>query len=564
MGLLGCGPNASIGGDGGSSVDADVGCNPGAQRCDGNGLETCVDGQFQPSETCPQACNDVLGCVVCQPNTGTCEGNTAHTCAPDGSGYVDMECDPVQGVTCNPGTGACEGACSPRALGSSYLGCEYFPTVTGNMVSAAYEFAVVIANASNLQADITIEGGALTAARTFPVAPNSVVVHRLPWQAALKLCVGNSWSVCSSSHPQSALAAGGAYRLRSTAPVTVYEFNPLDYSFVGAPENSFTNDASLLLPTNVWRNEYYVASWQPTAGLSPSLMAVTAHQDGTQVTITTRANTTAEGGAPAFTAGTPQTVTLNAGDVIEIGSITGDLTGSHVLADKPVQVIGAHYCANVPDGFGFCDHLEESMFSVDALSTRYIVNAPAVTTIPNGKEQMVRIIATQPNTTLTYDPPQAGAPTTIANPGDFVEIARQAASYLITADHKVMVAQLMEGSSVAGGTGDPAMALAVPVDQFRSDYLIHAPTNYLTNYLDITAPTGATVMLDGAPVTNFTPIGNSGYGLARVTPLGPGPGNDGNHVLTGSAPFGITVYGYGDDTSYWYAGGLDLEDIPID
>jgi hypothetical protein len=35
-------------------------------------------------------------------------------------------------------------------------------------------------------------------------------------------------------------------------------------------------------------------------------------------------------------------------------------------------------------------------------------------------------------------------------------------------------------------------------------------------------------------------------------------------VLTGSAPFGITVYGYGDDTSYWYAGGLDLDDIPID
>ena len=26
-------------------------------------------------------------------------------------------------------------------------------------------------------------------------------------------------------------------------------------------------------------------------------------------------------------------------------------------------------------------------------------------------------------------------------------------------------------------------------------------------------------------------------------------------------PFGITVYGYGQYTSYWYPGGLDLKDI---
>ena len=46
-------------------------------------------------------------------------------------------------------------------------------------------------------------------------------------------------------------------------------------------------DASLLFPSNAWRNEYYVASYQVlTDGTVfwPSLMAVTAYQDGTEVT----------------------------------------------------------------------------------------------------------------------------------------------------------------------------------------------------------------------------------------------------------------------------------------
>jgi hypothetical protein len=106
------------------------------------------------------------------------------------------------------------------------------------------------------------------------------------------------------------------------------------------------------------------------------------------------------------------------------------------------------------------------------------------------------------------------------------------------------------------------MALGVPVEQFRSTYLFHAPTNYTTNYVDVVAPMGAVVMLDNAALT-LTAIGATGYGLARVNPLGPGPAGDGNHAINGSLPFGITVYGYGQDTSYWYPGGLNLTDIPV-
>jgi hypothetical protein len=118
----------------------------------------------------------------------------------------------------------------------------------------------------------------------------------------------------------------------------------------------------------------------------------------------------------------------------------------------------------------------------------------------------------------------------------------------------------MSGQTLGGNAGDPDMALAVPVEQFRASYLFHAPTNYNANHIDITAPMGATVTLDGTPHSDFTAIGATGFGLKRIQ-LTNGPANDGNHAIAGDATFGITVYGYGDFTSYWYAGGLDLTDI---
>jgi hypothetical protein len=322
----------------------------------------------------------------------------ATACNEDGTGYFEEFCDPVQGLSCDPHGGGCVGQCTQQALGTSYIGCEYFPTVTGNTTGTTFDFAVAISNTSNAIATVTIEGGALTAPQTVTVQPQSVLVQTLPWQTALKLCgeVYTDGCYASGTLQTAALAQKGAYHLRSTVPVTVYQFSPLQYEKQGS--FSYTNDASLLLPTNVWRGKYYAASFDPLAGFAyPSQLAVTAMHDGTTVNIRAKAPTTAGQGAPGFTQGVGQSVTLNAGDVIEISSSTGDLTGSFVDADKPVQVISGHYCANVPAGITACDHLEESMFPVDTLSTRYMINAPAVTTLPSGKVEVIRIVATEAN-----------------------------------------------------------------------------------------------------------------------------------------------------------------------
>ncbi len=573
--LAACGPSVSENTDAGSGADAfDGTCTTGAKRCTGNTLQTCNNNEWTTDQVCDNACDPSFGCTVCVPGSGTCNGNTSTVCLADGSGYVDQECDPVQGVTCNQSSGVCEGACAPQALGKSYIGCEYYPTITGNMVwGDRFQFAVVISNTSGQPAGVTIEDGGLTAPITLSVPAQSVAVQSLPWHDGLKLCSGGTANGCGHPVTPGILAAKGSFHLRSTHPVTVYQFSPLNYQ--SGADFSYTNDASLLLPTNVWTGDYVVAAWTQLdadpVGLNtwPGLMAVTAKEDNTSVLITTKSDVPAGTGSPAFTAGVPQAVTLNAGDTLELTApgtygVTplADLTGSFVAADKPVQVISGHYCAYVPDStVGFCDHMEQSMFPIDTLSKAYIVTTPIMPNLPNGKERVIRIVATAGDTQLTYDPPQAGAPTTISGSVGYIEIPRTTGNFLITADKKVLVVEYMEGQDAGGNTGDPAMSLAVATDQYRDNYMFHAPTNYENNYVNVTAPTGTTVMLDGTEVTGWTAIGSSGYDMARVSL---GAGNNGNHTATGTAPFGISVYGFGQYTSYWYPGGLNLDVIPID
>jgi hypothetical protein len=130
---------------------------------------------------------------------------------------------------------------------------------------------------------------------------------------------------------------------------------------------------------------------------------------------------------------------------------------------------------------------------------------------------------------------------------------------VVTADKKILVAEYMVGQDAGYGTSDPAMVLAVPTEQFRSNYLFYAQPNWSANFVDILAPTGANVSVDGAPVGAFAPIGASGFGLAHV-PLNNGTG--GSHSLTSDQKVGISAYGVLNYGSYWYPGGLDLDVIP--
>ncbi len=570
-GALALGGCAAAGGnkatpDGGDDTEStDDECEEGATQCEGTVFQTCVDGEWQDTEECDGVCDPELGCLVCTPGEAYCEGSTSMVCNEDGTGWIEEECDPLLGLICDESSGLCEGVCAEQTLGPSYIGCEYYAVVTANLLRYDFDFAVVLANTSaTATASVNIEGGKLATPVDFEIPPNSVHVERLPWDFDLKVCpFGDMLGICNNPPDDGVFVEQGAYHIRSNQPVTAYQFSPLDYTD-GDIMYSYTNDASLLLPVNALSGKYVVIAWPPYlyGGLYPypSMATIVATEDGTNVTVTARA--TAGGGSlGTFDQGVAKDVILDAGDALELLSNVGDLTGSLIEADQPVAVIAGHYATNVPTNLSSQDHLEEQLFPVETLGNSYVAAAPAVPTILDGKERFIRVVAAESGTTIAYEPPISGAETYLTEVGDFAEIAQQTGDYLITADKKVIVAQYMESALAGGDTGDPAMALVVATDQYRDEYLFHAPANYETNYANVIAPSGAAVTLDGAAVTGFVSVGSTGYEVARVELDNTG---DGNHFATGDQPFGISVYGYGWCTSYWYPGGLNLEEIVIE
>jgi hypothetical protein len=498
-------------------------------------------GGYKSETPCMNLCIEPLGCVACEPGTAKCEGNQVQICDDQGMGYVAGDtCDPLLGLACDANMGACAGACAN--LGLSYIGCEYYPVVTQQLdayVGPNNPYAVAVANTTANTATVTIHRGANQVLQQM-VPANSVGVIQLPWVTEL-----------SNGTGPSKVVVDGAYRLRSTQPVTVYQFNPL--------KADVTNDASLMLPVNTWTGNYLTAAW-PYWAAYPGFLSITAKEDNTKVTVKAPKGgtpTQAGGGIDAQGNGV---VTLGEGDVLQITVANGgDPTGSIVTADKPVQVLGGHDCTQVPIGTVACDHLEESMFPIEALAKEYIVVPPVQ--VPNDqleKALVVRIVASEDNTTLTFDPDQPVAKN-LAKAGDFVELSKTTAKFVVKADKKILVAEYMVGQGANFGTSDPAMVIAVPSEQFRTNYLFYAQTQWQANYVDIIAPAGAAVQVDGVNVPNFTAIGNSGFSLAHVKLSNAG---DGSHKVSADKKVGISVYGVVNYGSYWYPGGLDLDVIP--
>ncbi len=590
--VTGCAPKAGVDDGNGDQPANDDPCTDGAGRCESDKLLVCEDGKFVVSEICSEHCVDGLGCVECIPGSGSCSGEEASVCLLDGSRYVSYDCDPLQGLACDFDSGACDGPCAPHRLGDSYIGCEYFPTVTGNQVRSEFDYAVVISNDNDDAVQVHIEGGGLGSAQMFLVAPHAVHVERLPWVKELKACEKFGDIECGNPQNRSALVHGGAYHLRTTAPVTVYQYNPLDYQLAvdGCKEGktegcSYTNDASLLLPVTAMTGNYYVAAWQNWWSRSAddwsSLMTLTATEDATTVTITSPSPSWGSAGLPALARGVPSTIVLDKGDVAQFFAKRDwqeevDFTGAHIQADKPIQVIGGHYCTET--SAMACDHIEESMLPYEALGTEYVVTAPEAVphnTWPNFSESFtvgeryVRIVATEPDTTLEWDPPNPRLapgqvlPTHIDNAGEYVQVGYTyfRDSVRVKSNHKILVAEYMVGGQTAN-IGDPDMSVAIPTEQYRNNYSFHAPINYEKNYVNVVAPLDALVYLDGSTtaLSGWEPIGTTDFGLLRLQLDNSG---EGTHTIEGSKTFGISVYGYGQFTSYWYPGGLDLKPIEV-
>jgi hypothetical protein len=564
-------------------------CSPNGVTCSGSVEQICNNGTLTTNDCSklnpPEQCANGYGCVVCIPGTGSCQGNVGTACNSTGTGTVTNNCDPQLGETCNAANGQCAGDCA--SVGSSYIGCEYYAVTMSNteIDQSTFFYSVSISNTSSKSATIVITGPSYN--QTFTLGAGAIQNYQLPWVSSVSCQGGSPCNGSAFQTPTTALIAGGAYHIKSTEPITVYEFNAYDYQLNvscssdpnGSPPcHSYTNDASLLIPVNALTGNYRVAagaSWGFSNGATtfqvPGVVTIIGTAAATKVTFAMAQGSIAPGAGLGASGGT---VTINAGDVLQITSAKdapvpgfgSDTTGALVTATAPVEVLGGHDCTFMPANNWACDHIEETNFPLETLATDYIVAAPYNKN--GGPKEFVKIVGTVAGTVLTTSPGQAGVPGTIG--AGQVVFFESTSDFHLVSSKPVIVGQYMEGQYQFGNgcataglsgppdCGDPAMSLAVATAQFRTNYQFIAPPSYYENWVNVIAPTGASITLDGTAVSGFgAPIGNSGYTVAHVSLCANGSCN-GVHSIQSNRPFGVEVYGYGYFTSYMYPGGLNL------
>ncbi len=503
---------------------------------------------------------------------GSSGGGTSSTGgSSNGGGIVDAG---------GPDLSTCAGAAEAK----SYVGCDYWPTVVANNVWSIFDYAVVVANAGTTPASITITGPAAFT-KTDTIQPGQIEKFYLPWVVNLK---GPDFNAETSAVPMTASVVehGGAYHVVSSVPVTVYQFNALEYGPQGGPPGkdwtscpgtasgvgcfSYSNDASLLLPSTAMTGNYRVMGQTGLSipGFGPVMgpyFAITVTQAGTDVTVKTSASSVvlAGGGVPAQS-GTGQFMLsgLNAGDVVEVvGGLgdTVDFSGSLVIATHPVQVISGVPCMEQPEGVQACDHVEESVFPAETLGQHYVVTVPT-SPLGNVVGHLVRFYGNVDGTTLTYLPSRPGSCPATLSAGQVVDCGQVSTDFEVTGNNAFGVGSFMLGGTLVdpnGGEGDPSQSFSVAVEQYRPSYIFLAPNDYDFSFVDIVGPPSVSVTIDGVAVTGFTVI-DANFSVARHALTA---GNAGAHTLNATAPVGIQVMGYGLYTSYQYPGGSNLTAI---
>ena len=515
---------------------------------------------------------------VCQSGETTCVDGDVSICKEDGSGFEDYQTC-LETEICI--LGACASLCEEAAKDYLSEGCEFFAVSTVNEYLAPAmqeDFAVIVANPSdNPPASVQVSraGSVLSQA---VVAPGDTHVFTLTMVADLV------------EAETTVLASQAAFIVTSTVPVAAYQFNPLNFQDAVNASFSFSNDASLLLPTHALGDDYRAMSW-PTWGefvaWTSGFVAIAAVQDGTTLTFTA-SGPTMPGDVAGLAAGESISVSLNRGDVLQFlgetynnplqyvteetcagpgwvfdgnmtcEAVSVDLTGSVIQTTAPVAVFSGHDCLRIPYDKKFCDHVEEQLLPRSSWDDKFFLAAPQRPDSSATASAQYRILGLEDETEVTISPEVAG-------PFNLSE--GQVASFVtdvdvaIFANKKIALTQALLSAGALDPPAldssdvplsDPAASIGIPYRQARSAYVFQTPDTYESNWVNVVRLIGDEVVLDDVPLTGFSQIASTPYKALRVA-VEPGV-----HRIesVSDLPFTIMIYGYAAHTSYMYPGGL--------
>jgi hypothetical protein len=647
-------------------------CRTGTLVCGPNEYCDTADGACKPGcgvdTDCPQPGSCDLGThtCVCAPGHnlcgGVCVADTAQSCGPacqpcppPGANAAAVCTDGSCGSACIPGfilvNGVCVNECQLATTGLAPFGCDFWAVVQDSMVALSFRggttsgqgtidsaFGFLIANtsASSVTVQVTRHlNNVVTQVKSVTIAAGGQVTVQVPWQSI----TGPSTTLSGSTG--SGTARYG-YRLQSTGPVMVWMFNVLSLSHVqgtcisnsdctagGAADcnknvcqyRNATSDSSLLLPAHGLGTSYVVVSNEHayfnhlSVDDVPGTVTIVATEDGTQVTVTSRAQTRAGPGVASLAKGQTATYTLNSYDVLQLvtdhisGSdiscvpspfdpnyqvcrVDNDLSGSVITATTPVAVFGGASCALRPFNVVACDHLAEQLPPASTWGKGFVavrshpvrVSSGAFATSTAAAADLYKLVAVCPQgqcpsgTLVTFSTPPASADVFLPNrclsgslstndcrlPSGAAMEFRSKASFTLSSDFPISVTHFLTGAGATSQSaqGDPSMILLAPAEQWPESLVVMASPAFPDNYLSLAYDSANTsgVQVNGVAVTGFNAVTGTTYMVkAHPVPGGrllvqalPKPGS------TSPPRVGATVYGFAEYVSYGSAAGQRL------
>jgi hypothetical protein len=484
--------------------------------------------------------------------------------------------------------------------------------------ASAQQFAIAVSNPGDLPAEVVVERDTSEAGGE-PVVEEVARRHVVPGDLEvfhLERREVDGSSLAGLDDGTHTALTSRAYRILSTAPIVVYQFNPLENVDV------FSNDASILLPATAAGSEYVVLGWPQTIAHTPATpetdmrrdlrawIAVVGLEPDTRVRLelplVDGLRVTGDGASlPDLWGGDVLEATLGEFDVLNLETASGafgaDFTGTVVTSSKPVTVFSGNEASDVPYFTSLtqrrccADHLEQQLYPAHASGRTYVVGhtpsrteavrAAGADVAPRPEPEYFRVLALFDDTLVrtTLEPPDhvlhlgRGEVVTLMSESDFA----------LTADKPVTVGQFVASQENLGlfcrypdadiPAGDPCFILVSPVEQYRDEYVFLTPGKYAFDFIVITHRQGADIELDGRPLpptcrtTALSGPGGEPYAVTRCQLSFPevgaegglveGDQDDGVHAVSADEPFGLTVYGFDCRVSYGYPGGTDLRVI---
>lgn len=399
-----------------------------------------------------------------------------------------------------------------------------------------------------------------------------------------------TYSVDNTTETTSIAAGGGSVKLEldndkaynlsnGTTLKTVLVESTDTISLFASVQDGGYYESTYVLPEEALGTEYVVLVNRRNKNALISEFAVVATEDYTTLHITKReVNEVKTPMTPSASVTSRQTVSLNKGQVYVVKSKSNtnstyyNLSASTVASDKPVAVFSADEGSLVPYVTGGLaqNYLSEQMAPISSWGKEFVAVKPK-----NVRNNIVRIVSAYPNTEVTIKESGGNTQTVVLDSFSIYEYPRLTMSTYSTSNIGDMYITSTQPIAVCGYV--PNTAYNILTDEYDNEITFGAPseawiapmrqgvnamtfatTPYLMGefYANIVVPTEgvSSMQLDGASIADaFSTLSGTDYSIARVLVT------DGKHALTNAAAqFVTTVYGYGDETGFYFGAGFNL------